>query len=91
MANAKNSDFITRARQAATGVLKALETLDGIRLEWDSLYNSILTSADFEPGADNAGTNSEIDLTILTAEMTTQAALDSLMDSGHRTNMLKVK
>ena len=83
--NAKNSDFITRARQAATGVLAALEKLDGIRLEWDSLYNSIITAEDFD------GTNSEIDLTILTAEMTTQAAIDSLMDSGHRTNLLKVK
>ena len=85
MANAKNSDFITRARQAASAVLAALDTLDGIRLEWDSLYNAVITADDFD------GTNAEIDLTILTAEMTTQAALDALMDAGNRTNLLKVK
>jgi hypothetical protein len=91
MANAKNSDFITRARQAAAGVLDALAKLDGIRLEWDSLYNAVITADDFEPAADKAGTNAEIDLAVLTAEMTTQAALDGLMDAGHRTNLLKVK
>ena len=84
-ANAKNSDFITRSRQAASQVLSALAVLDGIRLEWDSLYNSVVTADDF------IGTNAEINLTILTAEMTSQAALDSLMDSGHRTNLLKVR
>lgn len=82
---AKNSDFITRARQAASAVLAALDTLDGIRLEWDSLYNTIITADDFD------GTNAEIDLATLTAEMTTQAALDGLMDAGHRTNLLKVE
>ena len=88
MANAKNSDFITRSRQAAAKVLEALALLDGIRLEWDTLYNATITAEDF--GAE-AGTNGEITLTDLTAEMTSQAAIDSLMDSGHRTNLLKVK
>jgi len=88
MANAKNSDFITRARQAATEVLAALAKLDGIRLEWDSLYNATISADDFDA---SAGSNSQIDLTILTAEMTTQAAIDQLMDAGHRTNLLKVK
>jgi len=85
MANAKNSDFITRSRQAAAEVLQALSKLDGIRLEWDTLYNATITAEDFD------GTNSEITLTDLTAEMTSQAAIDSLMDAGHRTNLLKVK
>jgi len=83
--NAKNSDFITRARQAAAQVLSALETLDGIRLEWDSLFNATVTADDF------TGTNAEITLADLTAEMTTQASLDTLMDAGNRTNLLKVK
>lgn len=84
-ANAKNSDFITRSRQASAAVLSALATLDGIRLEWDSLYNATITADDF------AGENAVITLTDLTALMTSQAALDSLMDAGHRTNLLKVK
>ena len=83
--NAKNSDFITRARQAASNLLTALAILDNVRLEWDSLYNAVITAEDFD------GTNSEIDLTILTAEMTTQAAIDTLLDAGHRTNLLKVR
>ena len=88
MAFAKNSDFITRSRQAAAEVLQALSKLDGIRLEWDTLYNATITATDF--GAE-AGTNGEITLTDLTALMTTQAAIDSLMDAGNRTNLLKVK
>lgn len=83
--NAKNSDFITRTRNAASDVLESLSKLDGLRLEWDSLYNSIITEEDFD------GTNSEVDLTVITAVMTTQAAIDSLMDSGHRTNLLKAE
>ena len=83
--NAKNSDFITRARQAASDVLTALAKLDNIRLEWDSLYNAEISAEDFD------GTNAEIDLAILTAEMTTQAAIDTLMDAGHRTNLLEVR
>jgi len=59
--NAKNSDFITRARQAAAKVLEALAVLDGLRLEWDSLFNSTITADDF--GAD-AGTNAQITLAL---------------------------
>jgi len=84
-ANAKNSDFITRARQASAQVLAALQVLDNIRLEWDSLYNSTLTADDF------AGENSVIALADVIAEMTTQGEIDDLMDTGHRTNLLKVK
>ena len=88
MANAKNSDFITRSRQAATGLLESISKLNLLREEWDSLYNATISAADFGEGA---GTNGEITLTDLTALMTTQAALDTLMDAGHRTNILKVK
>lgn len=84
-ANSKNSDFITRSRQAAKAVLDALETLDGVRLEWDSLYNATVTEDDF------AGENAVITLADLQGEMTTQGALDTLMDAGHRTNLLKVE
>lgn len=82
---AANSKNITRSRIAAKAVLDALKTLDGLRLEWDSLYNSTVTADDFD------GTNAVITLTDLTAEFTTQAAIDTLMDSGHRTNLLKVE
>ena len=88
--NAKNSDFITRARQAATAVLAALAQLDGIRQEWDSLYNATIDAAkDFEPST--AGTNAEVDMSDITAIMTTQEALKGLMDKGHRTNLLKAR
>lgn len=82
--NPKNSDFITRARQAAAQVLMALSVLDGIRLEYDSLFNATLTDDDF------VGQEPVVKADII-AEMTTQAALDSVMDSGNRTNLLKVK
>ena len=81
----KNSDFITRARQAAAGVLDALAKLDGMRQEWDSLYNATVAAKDFD------GTNAEIAPEELTAMFTTQAAFKKLMDEGHRTNLLKVK
>lgn len=84
-ANSKNSDFITRSRQAAKAVLEALKTLDDLRLQWDSLYNSTVTADDFD------GSNAVISLADITAEFTTQAAIDGLMDAGHRTNLLKVE
>ena len=85
MANAKDSDFITRSRNTASKVLVALAELDGLRLEWDTLFNTTVTAEDFD------GSNADITLADVTSLMTTQGAIDTLLDAGHRTNLLKVK
>jgi hypothetical protein len=85
MANAKNSDFITRVRQAVAELLAAIAKLDALRLEWDSLYNVTVTEKEFD------GTNAEITIAELSAVFNTQAAIKAEMDKGHRTNLLKAK
>jgi len=85
MADPKDSDFITRSRQIANRVLSAIGELDALRVEWDSLFNTTVTEEDFD------GTNSDITLADVTNLMTTQGAIDTLMDAGNRTNLLKVK
>jgi hypothetical protein len=84
---ARPSDFITQVRQEVTTLLETINHLDGLRLEWDGLdYGNTLELSDFE------GTNSEVDTSEIAAAIgTTLDALNGLLNTGHRSNLLKVR
>lgn len=87
MAN-RPSDFVTEVRQVSTVLLQTVNGLDALRREWDGLdYLHTLTD---EGGFE--GSNADVDVDDIAAVIgTTLDAINELLNSGHRTNLLSVR
>lgn len=80
------SDYITQYRQQATAWLQAMEELMALKGEYVALdLGNTLTEGDF------AGANSDIALADLVAAVGSMDALYSTFQSGHNTNLYKLK
>jgi hypothetical protein len=78
--------FIADTRGQVGVLLQAMQTLNGLRQEYDALnLGSILVDADFV--GDNAG----ITAAQLVAAYSSVAAIQSLLASGHNTNLNTVR
>jgi plastocyanin domain-containing protein len=87
MAN-RPSDFVTEVRQVSTALLQTVNGLDALRREWDGLdyLNTITGEGGFE------GSNSDVDVDDIAAVIgTTLDAINELLNSGHRTNLLGIR
>lgn len=82
----KQRNFVSRTIEAVDQFMIAYEELQEIRTEYDALdYGNTLTAAAF------AGENQHVDLVDLVAVITSQAAIETTLAAGHRTNLLKVR
>lgn len=87
MAN-RPSDFVTELRQVSTVLLQTVNGMDALRREWDGLdYLNTLTQDDAFTGS-----NADVDVDDIAAVIgTTLDAINELLNSGHRTNLLSVR
>lgn len=92
------SDFITRTRQQATALLKAVDDLAELRRQWDRGMNAWLIDATgSDPDAENyeandfAGDNRGLMKADITAVFTTLAAIEDVLAQGHGTNLEEVR
>lgn len=90
--NDKQSDFITRTRQAAAQYQALIEQLRALDNEWGALYNSILSEDDFMgsnlaviPSGDPATR-----LTSLTTAISNFESIISAYDAGVDTNLERI-
>lgn len=82
------SDFVTEIRQLSTVFLQTVNGMDSLRREWDGLdyLHSLTESGAFE------GSNSDVDVDDIAAVIgTTLDAINALLNSGHRTNLLNIR
>jgi hypothetical protein len=82
------SDFVTEVRQLSTALLQTINGMDALQKEWFGLdYLHTLTD---EGGFE--GANADVDVDDIAAVIgTTLDALNELLNSGHRTNLLSVR
>ncbi len=80
------SDHITRTRQAATFLLDALDDLRALRVAWDAGHGTWITEEDFEGANDGL-----IKADISAVSSTTLDALETLLATGHGTNLEKIR
>lgn len=87
MAN-RPSDFVTELRQVSTVLLQTVNGMDALQKEWFGLdYLHTLTAEGAFEGA-----NSDVDVDDIAAVIgTTLDAINALLNSGHRTNLLSVR
>lgn len=84
--NNQMRDHITRVREAASSLLDAIDKLDALRTEWDyAALGSTMPTDLAALGHDGLARDD------IAAAYTTAAAVRSLLDSGHGTNLVKVK
>lgn len=92
------SDIITNIRQETSTILEALESLNGLRKDWDAGMSTWIidasgddpTDPNYEPH-DFAGINEGLMKADISAVIgTTLDAINTLLASGHRTNMTKI-
>lgn len=83
---ARQSDFISSARAANRAIWDGLNTLKTLQREWNALdYGTTLEDGD--PEGDNAGiTAAEVGAVVFA----TADAIETLLDTGHATNMSKL-
>ena len=92
MSNAKQSDFITVARQRAAAYQALIEDMRATINDWSALYNSILTEEDFV-GANEAVIPSGDPPTRLASLVTAISNFESIIasyDAGINTNFERV-
>jgi len=81
----KKNNFITRQVQQTSAFLTAYQELLELRDEWDALgYNTEISDDDI------AGDNSHVTAAMLADAFTSLAAIKSLMDTGHKTNLFRL-
>jgi len=87
MANiARQSGFVTEARQAARQLWQAHQTLEKLQAEWDALdYGTTLTEEAF--GGENAPVTAADVSAVVFA---TANAIRGLLDTGHATNLARL-
>lgn len=85
--DARKSDYITLAREAARNLWEAQQTLLTLQAEWNAQdYGNTMTVDDFE--GDNAGlTTAQIGAVVFD---TANAIKTSVLDIGHATNLTNV-
>ena len=82
---ANPSDFVSRYRTDVSTFLHALDALMAARRQWDALdYGSTLPPDAFE------GANSDIDLTEMTAAVSSIEAINGFMAAGHFTTLYEL-
>lgn len=82
------SDFVTEVRQMSTDLLQRINGMDALRREWDGLdyLHTLTEQGGFE------GSNADVDVDDIAAVIgTTLDALNELLNSGHRTNLLGIR
>jgi hypothetical protein len=82
------SDFVTEVRQMSTDLLQRINGLDALRREWDGLdyLHTLTEQGGFE------GSNADVDVDDIAAVIgTTLDALNELLATGHRTNLLAIR
>lgn len=83
---ANPSDFVSRYRLAVTSWLTAMEDLEALRQQYDSLdYGNALPPEAFE------GSNSDITKEQLVAAVGSIEAIDGFTQAGHYTNLYHLK
>ncbi len=84
--DSKHANFTSRLIEVTDNFMQAYEELEEVRSEYDALdYGNTLTAAAF------AGENQHVDLADVVAVMVSQAAIETTLAAGHRTNLLKVR
>lgn len=82
----KQRNFVSRTIEAVDQFMQAYEELQEVRSEYDALdYGNTLTAAAF------AGENQHVDLADVAAVIVSQVAIETVLATGHRTNLLKVR
>lgn len=93
------STFITHVRQVATELLDVIDDMMSLRKQWDAGMSTWIVDASgndpneegYQSG-DFAGSNAGLmKADIASVVGTTLDALNVLMDSGHRTNLEKIR
>lgn len=80
------SDHVTKVRQAASNLLEAVNALDALRRDWDYLgMGSAMPENLAALGHDG------LERDDIAAAYSSAAAVRSLLDSGHGTNLTKVR
>lgn len=83
---AKQINFVSRTIDTVNKFMEAYEELVELRSEYDALdYGNTLLPAAF------TGNNQHLEVADIVAVMTSQAAIEADMASGHRTNLLKAR
>jgi hypothetical protein len=87
MAN-RPSDFVTEVRQLSTALLQTINGMDALQKEWFGLdyLHTLTEQGGFE------GSNADGDVDDIAAVIgTTLDALNELLATGHRTNLLGIR
>lgn len=83
---AKQINFVSRTINTVDNFMQAYEELVELRSEYDALdYGNTLQAGAF------AGTNEHLEVADIVAVITSQAAIETVLAAGHRTNLLKVR
>lgn len=79
-------EHINQVRANATRLMDTIKALQGLRKDWDYLgLSSALKDADF------TGSNEGLTAAQIAGVYTTLAAIETLLGSGHGTNLTAVK
>jgi hypothetical protein len=81
---ARESDFITEARQHAKAILNAYNALKGLQIEWNAL--DYANTLDDGAGANEGITKAEVGSVVFD----TTDAITVLLAAGHSTNLHKL-
>lgn len=82
----RTTDFVTDMRVAAGVILTAMDRLHALRKEWDALdYGTTLPPEAF------AEENADVTADELASVFVTEDALESLLSSGHYSNLYAVR
>ncbi len=83
---AKQLNFVSRAIEVSERIVAAHDDLAALVEEYNALdYGNVLLPAAF------AGDSRHLSINDVVALMVTYAALETVMDAGHRTNLLNMK
>lgn len=83
---AKHSNYVTRVVQAVDNFMSAHEEMMLLLEEYDALdYGNQLLPAAFD------GNNAHLGMADIVAVMVTHAAIETVMDAGHRTNLMTTR
>ncbi len=83
---AKQINFVSRTITTVDNFMLAYEELVELRSEYDALdYGNTLQAGAF------VGANEHLEVGDIVAVMVSQAAIETTLSAGHRTNLLKVR
>jgi len=83
---AKQTNFVSRTISTVDNFMQAYEELVELRSEYDALnYGNTLQAGAF------VGDNEHLEVADIVAVINSQAAIETVLAAGHRTNLLKVR